>query len=261
MTRGNTVTDIWNLRCSNFDERNNRKVQKWPFNIARNGNSEIKITVAKKKGRASEKNCKKILQKQYRNQKGVIKCEPEHLKPTCRCQQYTNRIAKEANLADKDVHGVTVSCSEEDSNRDGIEKWNLHCDLNNNGKVDSDEITDVINVITKSKNFCKIKKTMNRGISCQNKVKANSCFCSESASYFQNNFQSQFSRHHRKGKSIELKCQAGSEINDEWTIEVFKHGKSCKKPVEFNFKHNSDQKICSRKFLSVLNSLLKTTRC
>ena len=76
---------------------------------------------------------------------------------------------------------------------------------------------------------------MNRGISCQNKAKANSCFCGESANYYQNNFESQFSRHHRKGKSIELKCQAGSETNDEWTIEVFKHGKSCTKPGIFHY--------------------------
>ena len=46
------------------------------------------------------------------------------------------RIAKEANLADKDVHPLTASCSGEDSNRDGMEKWNVHCDSNQNGKID-----------------------------------------------------------------------------------------------------------------------------
>lgn len=177
------------------------------------------------------------------------------------------------------------------------------------------EISDEINVITKSKNFCKIKKTINRGISCQKKAKANSCYCFESAYYFKNNFQSEFSRHHRKKKSIDLNCRAGTETNDEWTIEIFKNGISCDKQgkfhhfelhesrdtgpkerdkpdrdlhnsvgllvwltttfwrldrlrpndeiakVEFNFKHNRDQNICTRKLLSELNSLLKTTRC
>jgi len=261
VTRGNIVSDIWNLQCNNFDERNDLKVQKWPFNAARNGNSEIKITMQRKKGRSAERNCKKVLHKKYRNQKGVIKCEPEQSKPSCRCQQYTDRIAKEANLADKDVHPLTASCSGENSNRDGMETWNVHCDSNQNGKIDPGEISDKINVITKSKNFCKIKKTLNRGISCQKKAKAKSCYCAESADYFKRNFQNEFSRHHRKGKSIELKCEAGTEANDEWTIEIFKHGISCQKPVEFNFKHNRDQNICSRKFLSELNSLLKTTRC
>ena len=96
------------------------------------------------------------------------------------------------------------------------------------------EISDEINVITKSKNFCKIKKTINRGISCQKKAKANSCYCFESANYFKNNFQSEFSRHHRKKKSIDLKCRAGSETNDEWTIEIFKNGISCDKQGKFH---------------------------
>lgn len=91
VTRGNVVSDIWNLRCDNFDERNDQKVQKWPFNVARNGNSEIKISMQRKKGRSVERNCKKALHKKYRNQKGVIKCEPQQSKPACRCQQYTDR--------------------------------------------------------------------------------------------------------------------------------------------------------------------------
>jgi len=261
VTRGNVVSDIWNLRCGNFDDRNDLKVQKWPFNTARNGNSEIKITMQRKKGRSVERNCKKALHKKYRNQKGVIKCEPQQSKPACRCQHFTNRIAKEANLADKNVHPLTASCSGKTSNREGMETWNVHCDSNQNGKIDPGEISDEINVITKSKNFCKIKKTINRGISCQKKAKANSCYCFESANYLKNNFQSEFSRHHRKKKSIDLKCRAGSETNDEWTIEIFKNGISCDKQVEFNFKHNRDQNICTRKLLSELNSLLKTTRC
>ena len=177
------------------------------------------------------------------------------------------RIAKEANLADKDVHPLTASCSSKASNREGMETWNVHCDSNQNGKIDPGEaldpfllillspcflihfilgeISDEINVITKSKNFCKIKKTLNRGISCQKKAKANSCFCFESANFFKNNFQSEFSRHHRKGKSIDLKCRAGSEANDEWTIEIFKNGISCDKPGKFH--HNDRFWVKSRR--------------
>ena len=77
---------------------------------------------------------------------------------------------------------------------------------------------------------------MNRGISCQKKAKANSCFCFESADFFARNFPQEFSRHHRKGKSIELKCEAGTEANDEWTIQIFKHGVSCQKPGKFHQK-------------------------
>ena len=49
------------------------------------------------------------------------------------------RIAKEANLADKDVHPLTASCSGKTSNREGMETWNVHCDSNNNGKIDAGE--------------------------------------------------------------------------------------------------------------------------
>ena len=103
MTRGNLVSDIWNLRCDNFDERNNQKVQKWPFNAARNGNSEIKITLQRKKGRSGERNCKKVLHKKYRNQKGVIKCEPQQSKPACRCQQYTDRYGSKYTVMNENI--------------------------------------------------------------------------------------------------------------------------------------------------------------
>ena len=53
---------------------------------------------------------------------------------------YFFRIAKEANLADKDVHPLTASCSGENSNRDGMETWNVHCDSNQNGKIDPGQI-------------------------------------------------------------------------------------------------------------------------
>ena len=46
------------------------------------------------------------------------------------------RIAKEANLADKNVHPLTASCSGKTSNREGMETWNVHCDSNQNGKID-----------------------------------------------------------------------------------------------------------------------------
>lgn len=238
-------------------------MQKWPFGDF-SGSSTISITLkGGKKGKKKQKKLKcnkKAIKKQFKDRN--YKCDAQENTNTCHCSEFKDRIAEESNTASHDHFPITATCASNIKSKEGTEAWHLHCDLNGDGKVDEGEETGYVNLITKeNKSFCNIKRTLSRGIVCQSSAKANACLCINEAADLVDNFASYWEKPARKGRSAEVKCAAGSAVEDQWEMAITKHGTQCATPVVFNLKHNGDSSVCHRKLLSELNSQLKNTKC
>lgn len=237
-------------------------MQKWPFGDL-SGSSEIALVLkGNKKGKKIKCN-KKTIKKKIKDRN--YKCDKQTDTNTCQCNEFKTRIEEESNTASYDKFPITASCASnvnEKKGKEGTEMWHLHCDLNQNGKIDEGEETGYVNLITKeNKSFCNIKRTLSKGIVCQSSAKANSCLCVNEARDLVDNFEKYWEKPSRKGRSADVTCAAGSHVEDQWQISIMKHGTQCQQSVIFNLKHNGDSSVCHRKLLSELNSEIKNAKC
>ena len=157
------------------------------------------------------------------------------------------------NKANSDKHPLTATCGansnkkKKKKKRNKSEVWQMHCDLNENGKVDDDEIAEKVKVTSK-KGTCKVKNAPQ--IKCQKRQEKCSC---ESVAEQIKDEMSDF----RAGVSPVFTCIQGSDKRDTFLVEASKNGKMCQNGKEITV--NTD--VCDRKLRSIVKSVLKKANC
>jgi len=247
-----TVIEKLTLSCNNAHQRMGMRVHTWPFDDDNTGSTTIEV-----KGNNAKKwntnKCQKALKNMFK-ESNVIKCDPVTETPDCTCQADEMKlITDKVNKANSDKHQLTASCVPSKKNkkkkkRNKSEVWQMHCDLNENGAVDDDELVTKVKVINK-KGSCKVKNAPT--IKCQKKL--NKCFCMDIADNIVNDFADFAS-----GVVPVVTCLEGSEKKDTFMVGAMNKvtGEVCAgKEITVNTN------VCDRKLRSIVKTALKKANC